>query len=103
MSDVRDVLREYGWACGPEFDERYLTDTWVFNLANVVERERIQAERFKEALSETASLLYQVWRCNTDEERSEHGVAVAAAVEKFANHPSKIKLDVSAGSGEADA
>jgi hypothetical protein len=32
------ALQPFGWTCGPEFWRRYYTDTWVFNLANAVER-----------------------------------------------------------------
>lgn len=32
------ALQSFGWECGPEFKKRYLTDPWVFNLANAVER-----------------------------------------------------------------
>lgn len=37
VSDVKDVLRSFGWECGPEFEKRYITDPWVFNLVNIIE------------------------------------------------------------------
>jgi hypothetical protein len=30
-------LRRFGWTLGPDFERRYHTDPWVFNLANAVE------------------------------------------------------------------
>lgn len=36
-------LRRFGWLLGPEFEQRYATDAWVFNLANAVEA--VAAER----------------------------------------------------------
>lgn len=50
----------------------------------------LSADDLAEALSATASLLYDVWRCNTDAERAEYGERVAAAVERFAVHPSHL-------------
>ena len=32
------ALKRFGWKCGPEFEKRYYSDPWVFNLANAVER-----------------------------------------------------------------
>lgn len=47
MSALTDAgqaeLRRFGWTLGPEFERRYLSDPWVFNLANVVEK--VAAER----------------------------------------------------------
>lgn len=34
---VEEALRPFGWTCGPEFQRRYATDEWVFNLANAVQ------------------------------------------------------------------
>lgn len=48
--DVREVLKGYGWTCGPDFEERYLTDPWVFNLVNIIEKEREATFRVKVAL-----------------------------------------------------
>lgn len=31
------ALKPFGWTCGPDFWQRYYTDTWVFALANAVE------------------------------------------------------------------
>lgn len=39
-------LRRFGWTLGPEFERRYITDPWVFNLVNaldVVATERDEA------------------------------------------------------------
>lgn len=33
---VEEALRRFRWACDPEFEQRYATDTWVFNLANAL-------------------------------------------------------------------
>lgn len=33
---VERELRRFGWALGPEFEHRYLTDPWVFNLVNAL-------------------------------------------------------------------
>ena len=35
---VTEALKAFGWTCGPEFEKRYRTDPWVFNLANAVQR-----------------------------------------------------------------
>lgn len=35
---LTEALQAFGWTCGPEFEKRYLTDPWVFNLANAVQR-----------------------------------------------------------------
>ena len=32
------ALEPFGWTCGPDFWHRYYTDSWVFHLANAVER-----------------------------------------------------------------
>ncbi len=50
--DVMEVLRSYGWEGGPEFEKRYYTDPWVFNLVNIIEREREEVERLRNALNE---------------------------------------------------
>lgn len=48
-------LRRFGWTLGPEFDRRYLTDAWVFNLVNalaVVATERDEARAALEVSDE---------------------------------------------------
>lgn len=47
-------------------------------------------EELAEALRDTAHLLYDVWRCNTEEERSALGARVGATVDRWAVHPSWI-------------
>ena len=50
-------------------------------------------EELAQALADTASLLYEVWRCNDDEERAALGQRVGAAVEAYAKHPSHLLAD----------
>ena len=48
-------LRRFGWELGPEFERRYITDAWVFNLVNAlgaVARERDAAMAAHPAPSE---------------------------------------------------
>lgn len=62
--DVREVLRSYGWRCGPEFEERYVTDAWVFNLVNALEREataRADAEAALTEKDERIAALRKAW------------------------------------------
>lgn len=49
-----------------------------------------ECSRLATALSQTASVLYDVWRCNTDEERSAFGSIVGRTVEDYAKHPSHL-------------
>jgi hypothetical protein len=35
---IAEALQPFGWTCGDEFERRYYTDPWVFNLANAVQR-----------------------------------------------------------------
>lgn len=49
-----------------------------------------EVEGLRSAVSEVAALLYDVWRCNTDDERAALGNRVALAVESYHRHPSKI-------------
>lgn len=51
-TDVRDVLRSYGWKLGPEFDARYYTDPWVFNLVNIIEKQQSEIARLRYRLEE---------------------------------------------------
>lgn len=41
------ALAAFGWECGPEFWKRYYRDTWVFHLANAVERLTEELERLR--------------------------------------------------------
>lgn len=44
LSDAAQAqLRRFGWQLGPEFERRYMTDAWVFNLVNAIEK--VAAER----------------------------------------------------------
>jgi hypothetical protein len=49
---VEDALRPFGWRCGPEFDKRYASDRWVFNLANAVQRLTNENVRLRKELDE---------------------------------------------------
>lgn len=40
---MTEALKAFGWTCSPAFWARYYRDSWVFNLANAVER--LTAER----------------------------------------------------------
>lgn len=35
---IAAALKPFGWTCTDDFWRRYYTDTWIFNLANAVER-----------------------------------------------------------------
>jgi hypothetical protein len=48
----------------------------------------VDREELAQALADTASLLYEVWRCNDDDERAALGTRVGAAVDAYAKHPS---------------
>lgn len=51
---IERALKPFGWTCGPEFWDRYYTDTWVFHLANAIERQRRELD---ELLSAARDLL----------------------------------------------
>lgn len=52
---VKEFLRSYGWKCGPEFDQRYITDAWVFALVNIIEKLVGEREQLRAALQEVAN------------------------------------------------
>lgn len=49
--DVREVLKSFGWLCGEEFDNRYYTDRWVFNLVNIIEHLAQERHDLKKGIS----------------------------------------------------
>jgi hypothetical protein len=50
-----------------------------------LDQERL--ERLREGLSETAFLLYRLWRANSPRERAELGWEVAQAIERYGKSP----------------
>lgn len=48
---VTEALKAFGWTCGPEFERRYYSDMWVFNLANAVQRLTEENRRLTAQLS----------------------------------------------------
>ena len=59
---LADILKQFGWECGPKFWERYYADPWVFNLANAVERLADEVDKVSDQLEkvmDTISVDYE--------------------------------------------
>jgi len=53
------ALRSFGWTLGPEFERRYLTDPWVFNLVNALERYALRVDVLEAGVRHTIGLVAQ--------------------------------------------
>ncbi len=58
----QDELKRFGWKLGPEFEQRYLTDAWVFNLANAVETVASERDEALALLRRIADYTQEHWQ-----------------------------------------
>jgi hypothetical protein len=56
-----------------------------------LETDQERIERLRAGLSETAYLLYRLWRASTPRERAELGLDVAQAVERYGKPPAVLE------------
>lgn len=49
----------------------------------MVDEQKTEEDRLREALAETTNLLYALWRCRTDRERAELSIAISEAFRKY--------------------
>lgn len=49
--EARRVLQGAGWELGPDFEQRYHADAWVFNLVNLIERLVGNFDQLKETMN----------------------------------------------------